>query len=348
MTVSRRTLLSHSAAAAFSTSLPLSACSNKSADTTASVSAPSAEVETSVKTLLDQATDLLLNAYPESASSAGIDSSKYAGLKSRLTDRSPEGQAKIESDVRAMLGKMNDIDTSLLPADTALNLDVVRSVFDMGVQGFNLPYGDMALLNSNWSYRNSPYAVAQNTGAFVEIPSFLDASHKIKTAQDADAYLERLKAYAAQLDGETQRTRIEGEQGVILPDFLMEKTLGQLRGALAKAPENWGMISALNAHSDTLGDSYVKTANDIAAQNIVPAMQRQIAALEKLAPKATNEAGVWAKPDGDAYYDWALRAGTTTTLSPDEVHQMGLDELASLHARMDLSLIHISEPTRPY
>ena len=332
--VSRRTLLSHSAAAALATSLPLSACS-KGADTTASVSVLNLELETSAKTLLEQATNLMLRAYPESASSAGIDSGKYAGLKSKLTDRSPEGQAKIKSDVKAVLTKMNDIDTALLPADTALNVDVVRSVFDMSAKGFDLPYGDMALLNSNWSYRNSPYAVAQNTGAFVEIPSFLDSSHKIETAGDADAYLERLIAYAGQLDGETERTRIEGEKGIILPDFLMEKTLGQLRGALAKAPESWGMIDVLNQHSETLGESYVKSANDIAEKTIVPAIERQIAALEKLVPHANSDAGIWAKPDGAAYYDWALRAGTTTTLSPDEVHQMGLDELASLQARMD-------------
>jgi len=145
----------------------------------------------------------------------------------------------------------------------------------------------------------------------------------------------RMKAYAAQLDGETERTRIEGENGVILPDFLMEKTLGQLRGALANTPQNWGIVKTLTGHSEKLGEIYTERAIEVATQNIGPAMERQISALEKLAPKATSDAGVWAKPDGKAYYDWTLRAGTTTTLSPDEVHQMGLDELASLQARMD-------------
>jgi len=219
MTVSRRTLLQSSAAAAATTALGVSGCSDSAVAPTANT--PSAKV------LLDQATELMLNAYPESASSAGIDRGQYAGLKSRLTDRTPEGQAKIEGDVRDMLGKFNKIDLSSLPANTALNVEVVRSVFDSAAKGFDQPYGDMALLNSNWSYRNSPYAVAQNTGAFVEIPSFLDSSHSLKTAEDADSYLERMSAYAAQLDGETERTRIAGEQGVILPDFLMEKTLGQ-------------------------------------------------------------------------------------------------------------------------
>ena len=324
MTVSRRTLLQSSAAAAATTALGVSGCSDSAVAPTANT--PSA------KALLDQATELILNAYPESASSAGIDRGQYAGLKSRLTDRTPEGQAKIEGNVRDMLGKFNKIDLSSLPANAALNVEVVRSVFDSAAKGFDQPYGDMALLNSNWSYRNSPYAVAQNTGAFVEIPSFLDSSHSLKTTEDADSYLERMSAYAAQLDGETERTRIAGEKGVILPDFLMEKTLGQLRGARGKAPESWGIVGSL---ASKLDGAYADKAAAIAANEIGPAIDRQIAVHQALAPKATSDAGVWAKPEGDAYYDWALRAGTTTTMSPDEVHQMGLDELASLQARME-------------
>jgi uncharacterized protein (DUF885 family) len=63
----------------------------------------------------------------------------------------------------------------------------------------------VALLNSNWSWRNAPYVVAQNTGAFLEIPGMLDEQHTVETRADADAYLARMEAYAGQLDGETGR-----------------------------------------------------------------------------------------------------------------------------------------------
>ena len=153
-----------------------------------------------------------------------------------------------------------------------------------------------------------------------------------------------MSAYAEQLDGETERTRIAGEKGVILPDFLMEKTLGQLRGARAKAPESWGIVGSL---ASKLGGKYADQAAAIATEQIGPAIDRQIAVHEALAPKANSDAGIWAKTDGDLYYDWALRAGTTTTMSPEEVHQMGLDELASLQARMEpiLQSIGYSEGT---
>ncbi|WP_211316903.1 DUF885 domain-containing protein [Arenicella xantha] len=277
----------------------------------------------------------MLKSYPESASSAGIDTGQYAQHKFALTDRSPDGQAAIKAGVKAMLAKLNSVDTNELTADETLNIDVIRTVFDMSAKGFDLPYGDMALLNYNWSYRNSPYAVAQNTGAFIEIPSFLDASHSIKTTQDAQAYLARMEAYAEQLDGESERIRIDAEKGVILPDFLMEKTLGQLRGARSRSAEQWGIVTSLETRTSTLDGNFAATAKSLATKTIGPAIDRQIAALEAVAPQANSDAGVWAKPDGDQYYAWALQAGTTTTMSPDEVHQMGLDELASLHARMD-------------
>ena len=331
MTISRRTLLKSSALAA-TASLTGVACTPSDP---APAPLPSEEKISAVSELLTQATDLILNAYPESASSAGIDKGKYLRHKSELTDRSPEGQAKIKADVQALLAKLNAVDSKTLTAEEALNIDVVRTMFDMSVKGFDLAYGEMALLNYNWSYRNSPYAVAQNTGAFIEIPSFLDASHSIETTDDAEAYLLRMQAYAAQLDGETERTRIEGGQGIILPDFLMDKTLGQLRGARSGAPEQWGIVNSLKSRTSGMTGDFAARAEMLAVQNIGPAIDRQIAVLESLAPRANSDAGVWAKPDGDAYYAWALQAGTTTTMSPDEVHQMGLDQLASLHGRMD-------------
>jgi len=333
MTVSRRTLIQTSAAALATAALPLTACQDK--HSIAPSPAANLSSHSHASALLEQATEFMLKSYPESASSYGLDKGKYSHLKSKLTDRSPEGQAKIKTNVKSILTTLKAVDVATLPTDLALNFEVVRSVFDMTMQGFDHAYGDVALLNSNWSYRNSPYAVAQNTGAFVEIPSFLDSSHKITTREDADAYLERMSAYAAQLDGETERTRIAGKSGVILPDFLMEKTLGQFRAARARAPKDWGIVSTFAAKSESLGESYAQKAEKIAITEIGPALDRQIVAHMALAPRANSDAGIWAKPNGDAYYSWALRGGTTTTLSPDEVHQIGLDELADLQARMD-------------
>ena len=319
--LTRRTLLRSSVAAATLSGFPACAVTRRT---------PELEGD-----LLSSVTDQILQAYPESASSAGIDNGKYALLKSRLTDRSPAGQARIERAVRDTLAQLKRVDVATLPPQRALDVEVVRTVYQTAAEGFDFPFGDVALLNSNWSYRNAPYVVAQNTGAFVELPQFLGSSHSIATKEDADAYVTRMKAYAAQLDGETERVQADGARGVILPDFLMAKTLGQLRGQLSKSVADWGIVLGLAEATKDIPGRHAEAAARIAESEISPAIRRQIAALETLAPRAPSSAGVWAIPDGEAYYAWALKAGTTTTLSPDEVHQMGLEELEALHRQMD-------------
>jgi uncharacterized protein (DUF885 family) len=285
--------------------------------------------------LLARVTEELLAAYPESATSAGVDTGARARLRARLTDRSAAGQQGVARRVADTLARLRGIEADGLSADMRLDVDVVRTVYELANEGFAFPYGDVAILNSNWSYRNSPYVVAQNVGAFVEIPSFLDSNHQIRSRADADAYLARLEAYAGQLDGETERLQAADAQGVLLPDFLLDKCLGQLRAGRGAPIEQWGVVTSLATRSASLSGGYGARAARLAAELIAPALDRQIAALEAQRPRAASDAGVWKLPQGEAYYAWALRAGTTTTMTPDEVHAMGIEELNALQARMD-------------
>lgn len=333
--LSRRKMLLGTAAIT-SVGLPLSSCEKSASTASGGLEAtqPNANAK-AVEGLLKDATDFLLTSYPESASSFGIDSGEYAPLKSKLADRSAAGQADIAQNLKAILSRFEAVDTAALAPDQELNIDVIRTVFQRAKEGFDFDFGDNALLNYNWSYRNSPYVVAQNTGAFTEIPGFLEGSHKIESESDAESYLERLAAYAGQLDGETDRTRTANEKGYILPDFLMTKTLGQLRTARSQAPESWGAVTAFTEKAAKFGDSFKSRAEAIARDSIGPALDRHIKAHSDFESQANSDAGIWAKPDGEAYYDWALRAGTTTSLSADEVHQMGREELAALQSQMD-------------
>jgi uncharacterized protein (DUF885 family) len=81
--------------------------------------------------------------------------------------------------------------------------------------------------------------------------------------------------------------------------------------------------------------NWAERARAIAQKDVVPALERQIAELTLQRGMATNEPGMWARKNGDDYYRWALKASTTTTMTPEEVHQMGLQELRALQARMD-------------
>ena len=287
---------------------------------------------------LAQMTEELLVDYPETATSLGIDTGARAGLKSKLADRSAQGQKDLAQRVAARLARLRAIDTSSLSNDTRINVDVMRTAHEFASEGFEFPYGDVAFLNLTWSWRNAPYVVAQNTGAFLEIPGLLAEQHTIENAADADAYLARLEAYAGQLDGETGRLHAAAAQGVIAPDFLLDKTLNQLRLARSGTIADWSLVTSLTNRTRTMSGDYAARATKIATGKIAPALDRQIAELEAHRRCANGDAGVWKLPQGDAYYAWALAAGTTTRMTPEEIHARGQEELRELQSRMDAIL----------
>ncbi|PZU13061.1 MAG: DUF885 domain-containing protein [Sphingobium sp.] len=284
--------------------------------------------------LADMAEAMMADA-PESASGLGVDTGPRAALRSRLGDRSPAGQARIAAHVKARLAKLRALDRAALSPSTRTDVDVVLAAHELADRGFAFPFGDMAMMNSNWSYRNSPYAVAQNTGSFVETPDFLDSNHPIKNAADADAYLARLSAYAANLAGETERLRHDAGIGVVAPAFLLDKTLNQMTSVQGQPVDQWVPVASIARRTKDMGGDYAGKAAAIARDSIAPALGAQIAELRRQRATATMDAGVWKLPQGEDYYAWALQAGTTTRMSPEEVHRLGLEQLAVLQGQMD-------------
>ncbi len=285
--------------------------------------------------MLSGFTEELLVEYPESATMLGIDTGARALLKSRLSDRSAAGQKAIALGVARRLEQLKGLDPAALGTAARIDVDVMRTAHEFALEGFAFPYGDVALLNSQWSWRNAPYVVAQNTGAFLEIPGMLDEQHTVQSAADAEAYLARLEAYAGQLDGETGRLHDAAAQNVIAPDFLLDKTLKQIKLARTGEVAQWSLVTALRNKTTNMAGEFATRAAKLAADKIAPALDRQIAELEAHRRRATADAGVWKLPRGDEYYAWALRAGTTTRMTPDEIHQRGQDELAALQSEMD-------------
>lgn len=323
MSFNRRDLLQGSGAAAMAAMLPSTAFGAISADSAATA-------------LLEKTAETIFDDYPEAAAGLGLDKGKRAALKSRLSNRGPAGKADAAHRARTVLVKLNKIDTAALSPAVRTNVEVVRTAYQRATEGYALPYGDVATLTSGW--RNSPYAVAQNVGAYLDIPQLLNVDHRIDTPADADAYLARMIAYASQIDGEAERVRAAGAMGVRLPDFALAQCLKQLEIARSGPVEQWGIVTSLAERTAAMPGDFAARAARIATDRIAPALARQIAALEGQKAATTSDAGMWKLPQGDAYYAWALQAATTTTMTPDEVHAMGRDELARLHARMDVIL----------
>jgi uncharacterized protein (DUF885 family) len=330
-TINRREAL---AVLASTATLPLlhGCTDNPAPPATSAASNPQAEATR----LLEEIGENYLRFAPESATSLGIDTGARAGLRSQLADRSGEGVQKIANQVRQDLERVKAFDTSQLDHATRTSIEVVRSAYQLASDGLSLPYGDITV----GSWRNTPYVVIQNVGAYLDLPRFLDSDHPIDTAEDADAYLSRMQSFARQLDGERGRIEAARGKGVVPPSFLIDKALSQMRLSSKNTRDGGSLVESIARRTKEKGiaGDWAARARAIAEKEIAPALDRQIAELEAQRKIATDDAGMWARPGGDDFYRWALRASTTTNMTPDEVHAMGQEELKALHAQMDTIL----------
>ena len=299
--------------------------------------------EAGAKRLIDTVTDHLIRLSPESATGNNIDTGQYAALRNQLSDRSQAGQERFAATIRNDLAQVDGYDLSALSHSTRTTLEVIRSAYRTGLVGFSQPYGDVAV--GGW--RNTPYVVIQNVGAYLDTPRFLDTDHLIENAADAEAYLARLLQYPAQLDGETQRMQAAAAEGLIPPAFLIDKAAKQLTQSATDAAKGGGLVESLvrRTREKNIAGNWDARARTIATGQVAPALQRQIGELQRQRGSATDAAGMWARPGGEAYYRYALRASTTTDMSPEEIHQLGLRTLEQLHGRMDPILRSLGYPS---
>jgi uncharacterized protein (DUF885 family) len=281
--------------------------------------------------LLDSVADNLLRLQPESATSLGIDTGARAALRSQLADRSEGGKRRLAQQVKADLDRVQALNTGGLSHAMRTSVEVVRSAYATALQGFALPYGDITV--GGW--RNTPYVVIQNVGAYLDVPRFLDSSHRIDSAADADAYLARLQSYPKQLDGELERMRAARAAGLVPPAFLIDRALAQMTLSAKNAREGGGLVDSIARRTKDIPGNWAERARTIAVQEVAPALERQLAELQAQRAVAIEDAGISVRPHGEEFYRWALKASTTTAMSPDDVHETGRNELQRLHARMD-------------
>ena len=281
----------------------------------------------------------LLELLPETATSLGVDTGARSALRSRLVDRSAAGQQRLAQQVRADLDRVNAFDASGLSYSVRTSFDVVKSAYVTAIAGFELPYGDITV----GSWRNTPYVVIQNVGAYLDVPRFLDSDHPMENTADAEAYLERMRSYARQLDGEVGRIQSARASGMIPPAFLLDKALRQISLSVQNARSGGSLAEPIERRAKARGiaGSWADRARRIAAQEVAPALDRQIRELEAQRAVATADAGIATRPGGAAFYRWALKASTTTDMTPDDVHGLGLREVERLHAQMDAILKEI-------
>jgi uncharacterized protein (DUF885 family) len=228
-----------------------------------------------------------------------------------------------------MLAEVRAYPRDGLTSDQQVGFEVVETAFARAVEGFAFPFGEVAV----GSWLNSPYGIAQNVGGYIGFPRFFDSTQPLAKPDDVGPYLDRLIEVPALLDGEREQVRAARAMGVVPPAFLLDKAIAQMEASIAGAEASYA--GPLAASEMAEAKAAAAQATRIAARGIVPALERQLAELKAQRAVAKDSAGVWAQPQGEEYYAWALAASTTTSLSPDEIHRQGLAELEELHGRMD-------------
>ena len=282
--------------------------------------------------LLDEFVQADLRRSPQEATSLGLDTGVLAGQRARLRDVSPAAMARDKAETADRLRRLATIDRARLSGMAAVNYDTVAYI-----------YGVQNEANRRFDYGigpGRPYAISQLTGAYQGVPDFLDNQHPIINKADAEAYLDRLEAFAAVMDQEIEVARHDAALGTIPPDFILDRALGQMAQFRATPADKSTLVNSVARRAKAKGieGDYAGRATTILEERVLPALDRQIALLTEWRRGAVADAGVWRLKDGEAYYANALKSGTTTNLTPEEVHQVGLDQVASLSGRIDTIL----------
>ncbi len=250
-----------------------------------------------------------------------------------LSDLSLAHQEKLNKKLVDDLATLRSYDRGSLDAGNQLSYDMLDYFLSVQVEG------------QKFQYHN--YPLNQLFGLQGEMPTFLSTQHPVTQLKDAENYIERLNkiapAFAQAQEGLNRREQLK----IIPPKFVVEKVLLQIHEFIGSPANKNILYTSLEekikkiSEQDMSAEQRKKVLADAEASiknSVYPAYQSFIAYYEKLQAKATANNGVWALPDGDAYYQWAIKQHTTTEMNADEVHKLGLSEVARIESEMDAIL----------
>src|SRR5207253_567639 len=190
-----------------------------------------------------------------------------------------------------------------------------------------------------WQWHD--YPVNNDFGVQTQFPSFMANTHRLLNRKDCDYYVMRLDALPKKFDQTLDGLKVREQKQILPPRFVVEEVLKEMTEFIGKpASENIlatsfktraAKIEKLSEADRTELQARVESA---ITSKVYPAYQKLIDYFQAILPKTTTDDGVWKMPDGDAFYAYMLRKSTTTTLRPEEVHDLGLREVARIETEM--------------
>lgn len=196
----------------------------------------------------------------------------------------------------------------------------------------------------NWRWRNHGYIFNHHAGAQTSLPAFLINQHAVADTSDAEALVGRYRGLRAKMDQLIANSEEAAAMGVMPPRFSYEGTIGSSRNVITGAPFTNGPDSPLWADFQTKvnalsvaqaqKDRLLADGRAALVESVQPAYERLVAAMTAQQARAGTDDGAWHLPDGDAFYAARLQLFTTTNMSADAIHDMGLENVARIHDEM--------------
>ena len=249
------------------------------------------------------------------------------GHNARLTDASPEHTERAARRLKRELEQLHAYDRSSLTGQAALSYDVLDYYLQTEKAGLPFRYHD--------------YPVNQMFGVQSQLPTMMTTSQPLGSVSDAEDYISRLHGFGHKFDQLLRSLELRERKGILPPRFVVEKVLAEMRNFIAMPPrehllynsfvERMGKTGADEAVFASLKEQVEAEIRD----TVYPAYRRLIAYFMHLNSLPLENNGVWALPDGKAFYEWKVRANTTTEMSAEEIHLLGLSEVARIEAEMD-------------
>lgn len=249
------------------------------------------------------------------------------------------GPEKIESDHafgQQALAEVRRFDRARLTPQEQITHDILLDFYGAQAEFYRF----------KWLSSEGLYPISPMFGTQVQLASFLQTQHVVKNGKTARSYVARLRAMGAKLDGLTAEMQRQSAAGVVLPPSLLEKSLAVIADTIAPAPEDSPFVTTFverMAGADGLDESSRSALRAEAVEavrtSVYPAYERMREALIAERPKAEGTGdGVGRLAEGAAFYRAMLRQFTTTEYTPEQIHELGLAEVARLDGEMDALL----------
>lgn len=287
--------------------------------------------------VFDQLAAAVLETAPEWASLLGVSEAIAGeGYGSRLSDYGTEADAEQRMAASVWHSRLSTFDLASLTPKDQLALKVARHALNLAARRNQFPAGAASMLGAS-----PPYAVNQIFSPQLDLPQLLSSQLQISSTQDVDAFLARLGQLGAAVSQVADVLERDASVGVLPPGFILQAVADAARGFVTgRASDNpiarhlASELAAVQA-SEEQKESWQRSAVSLIEGSVYPAYIDFAGRVEALIPQASNEPGIWRLPDGAAMYQMYLDNYGAVGMSADDVHQLGLREVARIEAEMN-------------